>query len=133
MRSLINLLRSKNGVYHMDSCRTSLVYQHIADPMTSDAVVSKTVEVLRTLLRRLPTTGTSTFNRDSVIRRLVKLMDQGKIKAASARATFFWLLGQYADQGLASGLGPDILRKAAKEFAEEVRVSLSFIRQRASI
>lgn len=37
-----------------------------------------------------------------------------------ARSTVYWLVGQYADEGLLETVGPDTVRLGAKGFANEV-------------
>lgn len=48
---------------------------------------------------------------------MVKLLDN--IMVAQARAAILWLLGEHSRS--VSHIAPDVLRKLAKSFAEEVR------------
>lgn len=90
-----------------------------------DAIIAQSVLVLRSLLR------TSNFpkatSRASIISKLVGLMEAGKIKAATARATVYWLVGQFASEGLVESVGPDLVRTGAKGFAEEVSDQAIFL------
>lgn len=60
----------------------------------------------------------------AIITRLVELLQAGKITAPTARATVYWLVGQYAGEGLLDTVGPDTVRLGAKGFADEVRAGI---------
>lgn len=49
------------------------------------------------------------------------LLEGGTVKAPMARANVYWLVGQFAAEGLLESVGPDAVRLGAKGFAEEVR------------
>ncbi|ORY50688.1 Clathrin/coatomer adaptor, adaptin-like protein [Leucosporidium creatinivorum] len=83
----------------------------------SDAIIAQAVLVLRSLLRS--SNFPKATSRASIISKLVGLMDAGKIKAPTARATVYWLVGQFANEGLVESVGPDLVRTSAKGFAEE--------------
>ncbi|PRQ75849.1 Adaptin N terminal region-domain containing protein, partial [Rhodotorula toruloides] len=82
-----------------------------------DPAVSTAVLVLAALI--CSPTFPSTASRSSTIARLGSYLYTGKIKDASARATVYWLVGQFAADGLVEGCGPDVVRLGAKNFAEE--------------
>ncbi|KAK9693865.1 AP-3 complex subunit beta [Basidiobolus ranarum] len=75
----------------------------------SDAVVAESVVVTRRLLQSRPNDNAS------MIIRLVKSLDN--IKVPEARASIFWLVGQYCHN--LEKVAPDTLRKGAKTFVEE--------------
>lgn len=52
-----------------------------------------------------------------------RLMDT--ITVPMARASILWLLGEYADK--VTKIAPDVLRKVAKTFSNEVSMSLRII------
>ena len=54
-----------------------------------------------------------------VITRLVDLLEADRIKAPTARATIYWLVGQFAPDGLLSTVAPDTIRLGAIGFATE--------------
>ncbi|RIB16880.1 adaptin N terminal region-domain-containing protein [Gigaspora rosea] len=78
----------------------------------NDAVVAESVVVIKRLLQLRPQD-----NADMIIQ-LAKALDH--ITVPMARASIFWLVGQYA-QNLEK-VAPDILRKAAKTFTTEADV-----------
>ncbi|GAA5901016.1 hypothetical protein JCM6882_006002 [Rhodosporidiobolus microsporus] len=98
-----------------------------------ESTVSTAVLVLRTLLRSpsFSTTISSSPNsssRKAIITRLASYLfpspsepdAPSKIQNAEARATVFWLVGQYAEEGgMVEGCGPDVVRLGAKGFAQE--------------
>lgn len=92
-------------------------------------IIAQSVLVLRSLLRspRFP----KATSRAAIIGTLVVLLEAGRIKAPTARATVYWLVGQFADEGFVESLGPDLVRTGAKGFAEEVRVLLSYTHERS--
>ncbi|ORX88456.1 hypothetical protein K493DRAFT_268293 [Basidiobolus meristosporus CBS 931.73] len=75
----------------------------------NDAVVAESVVVTRRLLQSRPNDNAS------MITRLVKSLDN--IKVPEARASIFWLVGQYCHN--LEKIAPDTLRKGAKTFVEE--------------
>ncbi|BGP26901.1 AP-3 complex subunit beta [Rhodotorula toruloides] len=91
----------------------------LTDLLTSkhDPIVSTAVLVHATLI--CSPTFPSTASRSSIITRLGSYLYTGKIKDASARATVFGLVGQFAADGLVEGCGPDVIRFGAQNFAEE--------------
>ncbi|GAA5972420.1 hypothetical protein JCM11641_001836 [Rhodosporidiobolus odoratus] len=94
-----------------------------------EATVSTSILVLRTLLTS--PSYPSTPSRKSVITRLASFLhpaapqDSAKGKSRSrlqdrgARATVYWLVGQYAGEGLLEGCGPEVVRLGAKGFKDE--------------
>jgi vesicle coat complex subunit len=81
-----------------------------------DSVAAQSVVAIRRLLQQRP--GDSVF----MITQLTKALDE--ITEPLARANIFWLVGQYSSQ--LQTIAPDVLRKAAKTFATEVRVQHFF-------
>jgi len=47
-----------------------------------------------------------------------------KVTVPTARASILWLIGEYSDR--ISKLAPDVLRKMAKSFPDEVRIDIFF-------
>lgn len=92
--------------------------------------MAQAVIVLKSVIMSLPAGDkTSLPSPQLLVARLAKGLDG--ITNPSARASVYWLVGQYAasDEKPAFGIGwegiaswvPDILRKGAKGFTEEVR------------
>lgn len=82
----------------------------------ADFIVSQAIRALRLLLRH-PTHAAS---RPALITRLARLLVHDRVLSSSARATTYWLVGQYADEAdLLSSTAPDLLRVAARGFADE--------------
>jgi len=73
----------------------------------SDAIVGEAVLVIKRLLQLRP------HDNVEMITQLAKALDQ--ITVPMARASIFWLVGQYAQK--LELVAPDILRKAAKDFS----------------
>lgn len=82
-----------------------------------DPTVATTVLVLQTLVRS--PSFPATASRSAVITRLASYLYTGKVTDAVARSTIYWLVGQFAPEGLLEGCGPDVVRLGAKQFAEE--------------
>ncbi|BGP19223.1 AP-3 complex subunit beta [Rhodosporidiobolus nylandii] len=86
-----------------------------------ESTIATTILTLRTLLT-LPTFPSSgKTSRTAVITRLAALLHAPtprRIQSAEARATVYWLVGQYAE-GLMDGCAPDLVRLGAREFKEE--------------
>lgn len=98
--------------------------------------VSQAVLVLQTLCLQQSSTPSSssknpsaTFSPHKIIAILARRFDS--MKHPSARASVLWLVGQYApthgsvEETVVPGIhdwAPDVLRKVAKSFAEEVSV-----------
>ena len=76
-----------------------------------EAVVAESVVVIKKLLQLQPKE-----NKD-LIKQVAKLAD--KVQVPSAKASILWLVGEYC--GIVSKIAPDVLRKAAKNFPNEVR------------
>lgn len=103
----------------------------------ADSVTSPAVLVLKTLVQAQlssTSTGLTASHQDplSIISRLARKIDD--IKNAQARACVIWLVGQYAaSEGPSPGpegiseWAPDVLRKTAKSFGQEVRHVTSFL------
>lgn len=100
----------------------SLLSSADADSRSTDIIVTQSILVLRSILRSknfIPTsTATSRF---TIISQLIDLMEDARIVTPSARDDVYWLVGQYAGEGLLEDGAPDLLRLGAKGFAEEVR------------
>lgn len=75
-----------------------------------EAVVAESVVVTKKLLQLQPKE-----NKD-LIRQVAKLAD--KVQIPSAKASVLWLVGEYCN--LVPKIAPDVLRKAAKHFCNEV-------------
>ncbi|GAA6018845.1 hypothetical protein JCM8202_002255 [Rhodotorula sphaerocarpa] len=82
-----------------------------------DPTVASAVLVLQTLVRS--PSFPSTASRSSVIARLASYLYTSKVTDPIARSTIYWLVGQFAQDGLLEGCGPDVVRLGAKQFAEE--------------
>lgn len=92
----------------------------VSDKMlNTDPTVASAVLVLQTLVRS--PSFPSTASRSSVIARLASYLYTSKVTDPIARSTIYWLVGQFAQDGLLEGCGPDVVRLGAKQFAEEVR------------
>lgn len=89
--------------------------------LSPDPTVATTVLVLQTLVRS--PSFPATASRAAVITRLASYLYTGKVTDPVARSTIYWLVGQFAREGLLEGCGPDVVRLGAKQFAEEVRLS----------
>jgi AP-3 complex subunit beta len=107
----MKLLRSPRGDFDID--------QADADSLVGQAVIS-----LKSVILGLSMTEPSP---QKLVARLAKQLPT--IANPNARASVFWLVGQYAaSEGNPHGLGwegvqswvPDVLRQAVKSFAEEV-------------
>lgn len=94
-----------------------------------DALVAQSVIVLKSVILALPnsTVASSALpNPQRLVARLAKGLDG--ITNAKARASVYWLIGQYAGTDDNKGMGwdgvvswvPDVLRKGVKGFAQEV-------------
>lgn len=77
----------------------------------TELVVAESVLVLTRLLQ------VPSEERSRSVIALVKLLDT--LKVPMARANILWLVGQYAET--LPKVGPDVLRQAVKNFANEVR------------
>jgi AP-3 complex subunit beta len=77
----------------------------------AELVVAESVLVVTKLLK-----DSASENKNSVIA-LAKLLET--IKVPTARANILWLIGQHAET--LPQVGPDVLRQAVKNFANEVR------------
>lgn len=82
-----------------------------------EVIIAQAVLVLRSLLQSDKLAASA--HRPAVITRLVTLLASGQISTAPARATVYWLVGQYAHEGLLDTVGPDLVRIGAKGFADE--------------
>ena len=82
--------------------------------MFAEAVVAESIVVIKKLLQLQPKE-----NKD-LIRMVARLTD--KVTVPTAKASILWLVGEYCN--LVPKIAPDVLRKAAKTFVNEVgRVS----------
>jgi AP-3 complex subunit beta len=97
-------------------------------PLTIDNLVGQAVIRLKSVILTLPASGAL-----KLVARLAKQLPT--IANHTARASVYWLVGQYAAANGVNehGLGwdgvqpwvPDVLRQAVKGFAEEVSQALS--------
>lgn len=99
----MNLLSHKNGSHA--SCNNFIFFL-----LFIEAVVAESVVVTKKLLQLQPKE-----NKD-LIRQVAKLAD--KVQVPSAKASVLWLVGEYCN--LVPKIAPDVLRKAAKNFCNEV-------------
>lgn len=89
--------------------------------MISEAVVAESVVVIKRLLQ------TQAADPKEIITHMARLLDS--ITVAQARAAILWLLGEHSQK--VPNIAPDILRKLAKTFSDEVTDGL-FKRQTTS-
>lgn len=75
-----------------------------------EAVVAESIIVIKKLLQLQPKEN------KELIRMVARLTD--KVTIASAKASILWLVGEYCN--LVPKIAPDVLRKAAKNFVNEV-------------
>lgn len=75
-----------------------------------EAIVAESVIVIKRLLQ------TKAADPKEIVRHMTKLLDT--IAVPNARAAILWLLGEHA--AIVPLIAPDILRKIAKSFPEEV-------------
>ncbi|GAA5864433.1 hypothetical protein JCM8547_005818 [Rhodosporidiobolus lusitaniae] len=85
-----------------------------------EPTISTSILVLRTLLTS-PSFPSSTTSRKDIITRLASSLhsSSSRIQDPNARATVYWLVGQYAEEGMLDGVGPDLVRMGAKGFKDE--------------
>ena len=139
LTALMSFIQSKHGPFQSHSAVNAYPYLN-----STDVIVTNAVLVLKSLVQirlqqqqdamaygALP----STFSPLEIISRLACRLDE--IRHPKARACVVWLVGQYAaspaapqdvngfahegPEGVAPW-APDVLRKVAKSFAEEVRI-----------
>lgn len=116
LKALIKLSQSKNGQSLLRCVR--IRWTHSVE--NTEIIITQSVEILRALLQS--PSFPPTVSKASIITRLVLLLENGKIKAPTARADIFWLVGQFAEVGtVGESVGPDLIRIGAKGFIEEVR------------
>lgn len=75
-------------------------------------VVAESVVVIKNLLQ------TQAANHFEIISQMAKLIDF--ITVPAARASILWLIGEYGEK--VPKIAPDVLRKMAKSFVDEVNV-----------
>lgn len=78
--------------------------------MFTEAVVAESVVVIKRLLQN------QAADPKEIVTQMARLLDS--ITVAQARAAILWLLGEHSQK--VSKLAPDVLRKMAKTFPEEV-------------
>lgn len=83
----------------------------------SEYVVAESVVVIKNLLQ----TKADNFE---IISQMAKLIDF--ITVPAARASILWLIGEYCEK--VPKIAPDVLRKLAKSFIEEVNLFAYFMR-----
>ena len=76
----------------------------------AENVVAESVVVMKKLLQGHPSEHLD------IIHQLAKIVDN--VTASAARASILWLLGEYSSR--VPKIVPDVLRKAAKNFINEV-------------
>lgn len=76
----------------------------------TEAVVAESVVVIKKLLQSQPS------RHKDIITQMSELIE--KITVPQARASILWLLGEYSH--LVPHIAPDVLRKMAKTFIQEV-------------
>lgn len=114
---------------HSHSTLTALLLG--ADRIPADPVVASAVVELKTLVQAQMHSATAHVGSSSapltIVERLAYRIDE--IRHAQARACVVWLVGQYAADDSPSAVvegvapwAPDVLRKVAKSFREEVRI-----------
>lgn len=123
---LMRLLRSPRGtsdsMLHGRLCSLA----HDSDNLVAEAVIA-----LKSVILALPSSPSGSVNAPEPTRLVARLARQlSGIPNPRARASVFWLIGQYAatDKPASMGLGwdgvhswvPDVLRAAVKGFAAEV-------------
>jgi AP-3 complex subunit beta len=112
-----------------DSIHSTLTARSSGLSILADPVVASAVVELKTLVQAQMHTATPTGSSSApltIVERLAYRMDE--IRHSKARACVVWLVGQYAAdespgtvvEGVAPW-APDVLRKVAKSFREEVR------------
>jgi AP-3 complex subunit beta len=87
-----------------------------------EAVVAESVVVIKRLLQ------TQAADPKEIITHMARLLDS--ITVAQARAAILWLLGEHSQK--VPNIAPDILRKLAKTFSDEVTADGLFKRQTTS-
>jgi AP-3 complex subunit beta len=90
--------------------------------LISEAVVAESVVVIKRLLQ------TQAADPKEIITHMARLLDS--ITVAQARAAILWLLGEHSQK--VPNIAPDILRKLAKTFSDEVTTDGLFKRQTTS-
>ena len=83
----------------------------------TEAVVGESVVVIKKLLQMQPT------EHKDIIMHMAKLADT--ITVAMARASILWLIGEYSDR--VPKIAPDVLRKMAKGFINEVSLDFFYL------
>lgn len=74
--------------------------------------MAESVVVIKNLLQ------TQAADHFEIISQMAKLIDF--ITVAAARASILWLIGEYSEK--VPNIAPDVLRKMAKSFVDEVRM-----------
>ncbi len=80
--------------------------------METEYVVAESVVVIKKLLQ------TQAADHFEIISQMAKLLDF--IAVPAARASILWLIGEYNEK--VPRIAPDVLRKLAKTFTDEVRL-----------
>jgi AP-3 complex subunit beta len=75
-----------------------------------EIIVAESVVVIKKLLQINPS------QYSDIIKHIVRMVD--KVTVPTARASILWLIGEYSDR--IHKLAPDVLRKMAKSFPDEV-------------
>lgn len=84
-------------------------FNHLSSPI--EYVVAESVVVIKNLLQ------TQAADHFEIISQMAKLIDF--ITVPAARASILWLIGEYGEK--VPKIAPDVLRKMAKSFVDEVR------------
>ena len=92
---------------------------HFTACIFSESVVGESVVVIKKLLQKEAKEHTD------IIVHMAKIID--KISISMARASILWLIGEYSDH--VPKIAPDVLRKMAKNFINEVCFHFSSFHQ----
>ena len=96
----------------MINCKFIKFHYHIYCCLRSESVVGESVVVIKKLLQL------GAKEHTDIIIHMAKIID--KITVSMARASILWLIGEYSDH--IPKIAPDVLRKMAKTFVNEVIV-----------
>ena len=98
------------SIFTICNAKLNCTFFHTLYCHLSEAVVGESVVVIKKLLQTQPA------EHKDIITHMAKLVDN--ISVPAARASILWLLGEYSDR--VPRIAPDVLRKMAKNFINEV-------------
>lgn len=107
LNGLVSLLSNRDGKDYSRGCSFANFY-------FTEAVVAESVVVIKRLLQ------TRAAEPTDIIKHMARLLDS--ITVPQARAAILWLLGEHCES--VPKIAPDVLRKIAKTFADEVSIVL---------